>query len=58
MSSPIRHIVMWRLSGEIPEEQIAARQKVKTLFEGLKGQIDGLTDIEIGLRAFIDCSSS
>lgn len=49
MSGPIRHIVMWRLRGETPAERAAARSKVKTLFEGLKGRIDGLTHIEIGV---------
>lgn len=49
MSSPIKHIVMWRLRGETPKERMAARIKVKTLFEGLKGRIDGLTHIEVGL---------
>ncbi|MCP3467136.1 MULTISPECIES: Dabb family protein [unclassified Bradyrhizobium] len=49
MSGPIRHIVMWRLRGETPAERSAARLKVKTLFEGLKGLIDGLTHIEVGL---------
>jgi hypothetical protein len=49
MSSPIRHIVMWRLRGETAEERSAARLKVKSLFEGLKGRIDGLTRIEVGL---------
>ncbi len=33
---------MWRLRGETPEERSAARVKVKTLFEGLRGRIDGL----------------
>ena len=49
MSGPIRHIVMWRLRGETPAERAAARLKVKTLFEGLKGRIDGLTHIEVGV---------
>jgi Stress responsive A/B Barrel Domain len=49
MSGPIKHIVMWRLRGETPAERAAARIKVKTLFEGLKGRIDGLTHIEVGL---------
>ena len=49
MSSPIKHIVMWRLRGDTPAERAAARTKVKTLFEGLKGRIDGLTHIEVGL---------
>ncbi len=48
MSGPIRHIVMWRLRGETQAERLAARTKVKTLFEGLKGRIDGLTHIEVG----------
>ncbi|MDN3273322.1 Dabb family protein [Frankia sp. RB7] len=48
MSGPIKHIVMWRLRGETQAERLAARTKVKTLFEGLKGRIDGLTHIEVG----------
>lgn len=48
MSGPINHIVMWRLRGDTPEERAAARSKVKTLFEGLRGRIDGLTHIEVG----------
>ena len=49
MSGPIRHIVMWRLRGETPAERSAARVKVKTRFEGLRGRIDGLTHIEVGV---------
>ena len=36
MSGPIKHIVMWRLRGDTPAEQAAARTKVKTPFEGLR----------------------
>ena len=49
MTGPIRHIVMWRVAGETPEDRAAARQKVKAAFEGLKGRIEGMTHIEIGL---------
>ncbi|WP_076866032.1 Dabb family protein [Bradyrhizobium mercantei] len=49
MSAPIRHIVMWRLRGETAEERAEARSRVKTLFEDLKGRIDGLTHIEVGI---------
>ena len=49
MLGPIKHIVMWRLRGETAEERSAARAKVKTLFEGLRGRIDGLTHIEVGV---------
>ena len=49
MPRAIRHIVMWATAREAPEERSAARMKVKTLFEGLKGRIDGLTHIEVGM---------
>lgn len=49
MNGPIRHIVMWRVAGETPEARAHARLKVKSAFEGLKGCIDGLTHIEVGL---------
>ena len=49
MSGPIRHIVMWRLRGETQVERAADRTKVKTQFEGLRGRIEGLTHIEIGM---------
>ncbi|MBN8939199.1 MAG: Dabb family protein [Rhizobiales bacterium] len=49
MASPIRHIVMWRLRGETPEERAEARRKVKQAFEGLRGLIEGLNDIEVGV---------
>lgn len=48
MSGPVRHIVMWRLRGDTPQERAAARTKVKSAFEGLRGLIDGLSHIEIG----------
>ncbi|MDI4663996.1 Dabb family protein [Xanthobacter autotrophicus] len=49
MMGPIRHIVMWRVRGDTPEERATARLKVKAAFEGLKGRIEGLNHIEIGL---------
>ncbi|MEP9352289.1 Dabb family protein [Xanthobacter sp. KR7-65] len=49
MTGPIRHIVMWRLSGDTPEARAAARRKVKDAFEGLRGRIAGLTLLEVGL---------
>jgi Stress responsive A/B Barrel Domain len=45
----IKHIVMWNLRGETPEEKAAARLKVKAAFEGLKGLIHGLKHIEVGI---------
>ena len=48
MGGPVRHIVMWRLRGETPQEREAARERVKRAFEGLRGRIDGLQAIEVG----------
>ena len=49
MSEPIRHIVMWRLRRDTADERARARQKVKIAFEGLRGRINGLNHIEVGL---------
>lgn len=49
MSGPVRHIVMWRVRGDTPAERGAARAKVKAAFESLRGQIEGLSHIEVGL---------
>jgi len=45
----IRHIVMWRVSGETPEENLASRQLVKHSFEGLRGRIPGMIHLEVGM---------
>ena len=49
MTGPVRHIVMWRVRGDSPQERAAAREKVKAAFEGLRGRIEGMTHLEIGL---------
>jgi len=49
MQGPVRHIVMWRVRGDTPEERQAARLKVKSAFESLRGRIEGMTHMEIGL---------
>ncbi|CAL8481574.1 Dabb family protein [Caballeronia sp. S22] len=45
----IRHIVMWRVRGESPEERQQARELVKESFEGLRGVIPGMLRLEVGL---------
>ena len=49
----IRHIVMWRLKGDTPEERTRAGTQVKQAFEGLRGRIPGMRHVEVGL----DCSA-
>jgi hypothetical protein len=45
----IKHIVMWNLKGETPDEKARAVHKLKSAFEGLAGRIPGLLHLEIGV---------
>ncbi|MFM0203693.1 Dabb family protein [Paraburkholderia fungorum] len=45
----IRHIVMWRVGGDTPDEKLAARQLVKQSFEQLRGRIPGMRHLEVGI---------
>jgi heme-degrading monooxygenase HmoA len=45
----IKHIVMWNLKGETPEEKHRAIRQLKSAFEGLAGRIPGLLHMEIGV---------
>lgn len=45
----IRHIVMWRVRGDSPEQRQRARRLVKECFEGLRGLIPGMINLEVGL---------
>ena len=49
MAQSIKHIVMWRVRGETQQEKHAATQKIKAAFEGLRGRIDGMTHVEVGV---------
>jgi hypothetical protein len=44
----IKHIVMWKVAGETPEEKRASIQKVKAAFDGIANVIPGLLTVEIG----------
>ena len=45
----IKHIVMWNLKGDAPEERARAARLLKSAFEGLVGKIPGLLHMEIGI---------
>jgi hypothetical protein len=45
----IKHIVMWNLKGDTPEERARAARLLKSAFEGLAGKIPGLLHMEIGV---------
>jgi hypothetical protein len=45
----IKHIVMWNVRGDSPEEKRRSALFLKHRFEGLAGQIPGLRRLEIGI---------
>lgn len=45
----IRHIVMWRVKGESAAERNLAREQFRRAFEGLRGRIPGMLQLEVGL---------
>lgn len=54
----IKHIVMWNVRGETPEEKQQTALIIKEKFEALVGKIPGLQKLEIGIdisRIFYAC---
>jgi quinol monooxygenase YgiN len=45
----IKHIVMWKLRGDTPEQKARAALLLKQGFEALRGHIPGLLSIEVGI---------
>ncbi|WP_233856214.1 Dabb family protein [Paraburkholderia sp. HD33-4] len=45
----VKHIVMWNVRGETPEQKKESARLVKSAFESLNGKIPGLTKLEVGL---------
>ena len=45
----IKHIVMWNLRAGSPQEKTHAIEFVRSRFEGLRSQIPGLLQLEVGV---------
>ena len=45
----IKHIVMWNVRGDTPEEKSEAASFLKSRFEELHGRIPGMKRLEIGI---------
>jgi hypothetical protein len=45
----IKHIVMWNVRGETPEEKREAALFLKSRFEDLSGRIPGMRRLEVGI---------
>jgi heme-degrading monooxygenase HmoA len=52
----IKHIVMWRLKGDI--DQPAAAKAIKAALEGLNGRIPGLLRLEVGINVVADADAA
>lgn len=51
----IRHIVLWDVRGDTPEEKAEVALRIKHGFEALVGQIPGLLALEVGIdRSRVD----
>ncbi len=45
----IKHVVMWRLRGTSADERREQAEKVRSALEGLRGNIPGMTSLEVGI---------
>ena len=47
----IKHVVMWRLRGTSAEERREHAEKVRAALEALRGNIPGMSSLEVGVGA-------
>ena len=45
----MKHIVMWRVAGTTNAERSANCSTIRNAFEGLRGRIPGLLELEVGI---------
>jgi quinol monooxygenase YgiN len=45
----IKHIVMWNVRGETPQQKAEGIARLKRSFESLRGRIPGLLHLEVGV---------
>ena len=45
----IRHVVCWKLASTVPSERAAQAQMIKNELEALRGRIEGLLELEVGV---------
>jgi Stress responsive A/B Barrel Domain len=47
----VKHVVMWRLRGASAEERRDQADKVRVALEALRGNIPGMSSLEVGIGA-------
>jgi stress responsive alpha/beta barrel protein len=45
----IKHVVMWRVRGTSVEERRDQAEKIRTALESLRGNIPGMSSLEVGI---------
>lgn len=45
----IKHIVMWNVRGDTPAQRARGIEQLQRAFEGLRGRIPGLLQLEVGV---------
>jgi len=45
----IRHVVMWKMRGPSVEEKQAQAARLRAALEGLRGKIEGMSQLEVGI---------
>ena len=45
----IKHVVMWRMRGTSADERREQAEKVRTALEALRGNIPGMSSLEVGI---------
>lgn len=45
----IKHIVMWKVRGDTPQQRTRGIEQLQRAFESLRGRIPGLLHLEIGV---------
>lgn len=47
--SRVRHVVLWNVKGDTRSERQANAQRLRTIFESLRGRVPGLLSLEVGI---------
>ena len=50
MSTPLVHIVLWRMNGTTVQERLSQAKSAAEAFEATRGHIDGVLDMQVGVN--------
>ena len=50
MSTPLVHIVLWRMNGTTVQERLSQAKSAAEAFEATRGHIEGVLDMQVGVN--------